>query len=74
MTSVNDEKYQEAYTLLREQFLLRPENVVANLNAMLAETDYELKLLKADPCKMHYQARERQEQFPLFTGEKGVEF
>lgn len=65
----NDEKYQEAYRLLVEQMLLRPENVVANLNVMLHEKNInlELKMLRADPVQ-HADPY----MFPFMTGERSV--
>lgn len=48
--SPNDPKYQEMYHLLAEQLVLRPESVVANLNALIQERNInlELRILKAD--------------------------
>jgi len=71
MSSVNDEKYQEMYRLLVQQLLTRPEQVVANLNALLQgeNINLEVKLLVADPV-VHQD--EHLYQFPFMTGEKGV--
>lgn len=57
-----------------ETFLQNPEMTMTAVALRLSATDYELKLLKADPCKMHYIARDAQEQFPFATAQKGVEW
>lgn len=69
--SVNDERYQDMYKLLVEQLLLRPHQVIDNINALIQDYDinYELKLLHSDPCKCHHDAHEHMYQFPFATGE-----
>ena len=56
MSNVNDEKMQEMYRLLVSQLMIRPENVIANLNAMLQGEDInlEIKMLRADVCNCHH--------------------
>jgi hypothetical protein len=53
----NDEKYQEMYRILVEQLLLRPEQVIANINCLVHNNnlEIEIRLLRADPCKMHHE-------------------
>ncbi len=67
--SVNDPRYQDMYHLLAEQLVLRPETVIANLNALIQEKNInlELKLLKADLIPPH------QYQFAFETAERMVE-
>ena len=65
--SPNTVACQEATKLFLEQFLLRPATVVANLNALLADTRYELVLKEVDSCK-HFD--KEQQQFPFSTGER----
>lgn len=48
-----------------------PEFTMTAVALRLSATDYELKLLHADPLKQHYVEAERQEQFPFATAEKG---
>lgn len=74
--SINDPKYQEMYLLLVEQLLLRPETVIANLNALVHEhnINIELKLLRSDPCKLHWEKKDHPDpyMFPFVSGERMV--
>lgn len=51
-----------------------PMTTMQAVTLRLSMTDYELKLLKADPCKEHYLARDAQKHFPFATGEKGIDW
>lgn len=74
MESPNSEEMQRLHLLLVEQILLRPEVIIANLNALLQSRDinFELKLLHADPCKAHREHPDPYHNFPVRTGERMV--
>lgn len=46
-----------------------PEMTMEGVALRLSATDLELRLLKADPCREHYKARDAQQQFPFATGQ-----
>ncbi len=52
-----------------ETLLHSPDLTMQAVQVRLSCTDYELKLLKSDPCRMHYDARDAQQQFPFQTGQ-----
>jgi len=60
-----------------DALLKAPDLTMQAIQIRLSATDYELRLLKADPCKTHHEKREPHgyqfngELFPLHTGEKG---
>jgi hypothetical protein len=55
MSDVNSEEMQKMYRLLVSQLIIRPDNVLANLNAMLQgeNINLEVKMLRADVCSCH---------------------
>jgi hypothetical protein len=57
MSDVNSEEMQKMYRLLVSQLIIRPDNVLANLNAMLQgeNINLEIKMLRADVCSCHDQ-------------------
>ncbi len=54
-----------------ETLLQNPEMTMEAVALRLSATDLEMKLLKADPCREHYKARDAQQQFPFATAQKG---
>ena len=54
-----------------ETLLADPECTMTAVALRLSVTDYELRLLKSDPCKMHYETRDAQKEFQFETAEKG---
>ena len=55
MSATNSVEMQEMYSLLVSQLLIRPDNVIANLNAVLQEhnINLEIKMMRADVCACH---------------------
>lgn len=43
-----------------------PDHVLQAVQLRLSATDYELKLLKADPCRMHHEKNEGQQMHLSF--------
>jgi hypothetical protein len=53
--------------------LLRdPDPTMHAVALRLSATDYEMKLLHADPCKVHWEAKGQGELFPMHTGERNI--
>lgn len=61
-------------TQLVNEFVSRlieaPDLMMQAVALRLSATDYELKLLKADPCKAHYDGDKTQRVFSFEIGER----
>ncbi len=57
-----------------DALLLSPDLTMQAVALRLSATDYELKLLKADPCKAHWEKKDHPDpyMFPMVTGQRNI--
>ena len=61
----------EAIEAFLDELLKKPDEVMQAIQLRLAHTDFELKLLKADPLRIYEKSWE-QPAFPIRTGERNM--
>ncbi len=57
-----------------DELLRNPDLVMECVALRLSATEYELKLLRADPLRHFVDEREPQQEFPFSVAQKGVDW